>query len=188
MKRHIEVTEEEAEDFVATLKQAGIREHTTTELGSDAIIDIYENDRLHSEVWRMLKSGGQRISLTMRGRRQRSQEQNAAGSNAVAEVAEQTVDEDLKAAFAELARSWSTDTAHVSSPIKLMKHPAYQQIIGFGAPVLPLILRDLAESGRFWFPALNAITGENPVPDDAAGDIEKMTRAWIEWGRENGLA
>jgi hypothetical protein len=102
-------------------------------------------------------------------------------------VAEPNVDEGLKSAFDELALSWSTDTAHLSSPIKLMKHPAYQRIIALGAPVLPLILRDLSENGRFWFPALNAITGENPVPDDAAGDIERMTSAWIEWGRENGL-
>ena len=185
MKRHIEVTEEEAEDFVATLEQAGIRSHTTTELGSDAIIDTYENDRLHSEVWRMLNSGRQQISLTMRGRRQRSGEPDTAERNT---PAGQTVDKDLKTAFAELAHSWSADTAHLSSPIKLMKHPAYQRIIDLGPPVLPLILRDLAENGRFWFPALNAITGENPIPDDDAGDIERMTRAWIEWGRENGLA
>jgi len=185
MKRHIEVTEEEAEDFVATLKQAGIRGHTTTELGSDAIIDTYENDRLHTEVWRMLKSGRQRISLTMRGHRQRPGQHDNAGRNT---ATGQPVDQDLKTEFEELVRSWSTDTAHLSSPIKLIKHPAYQRLIDLGPPVLPLILRDLAESGRFWFPALNAITGENPVPDDAAGDIERMTRAWIEWGRENGLA
>jgi hypothetical protein len=105
----------------------------------------------------------------------------------IADVAEQNIDEGLKVAFEELALSWSTDTAHLSSPIKLMKHPAYQRIIGLGPPVLPLILKDLAESGRFWFPALSAITGENPVPDDAAGDIERMTSAWIEWGREHSL-
>jgi hypothetical protein len=96
-------------------------------------------------------------------------------------------DESLKGAFEELALSWSADTAHLSSPIKLMAHPAYRQIIALGPSVLPLMLRDLEESGRFWFPALSAITGENPIPDDAAGDIERMTRAWIEWGHEHGL-
>ncbi len=69
-KKHIEVTEEEAQDYVSTLEQAGIRVHTTTELGEKAIVDIYENDRLHSEVWRVLKMDGTpRISLTIRGRR-----------------------------------------------------------------------------------------------------------------------
>lgn len=68
--KHIELTEEEAEDYVATLQQAGLRVHTTTELGEEAVVDIYENDRLHSEVWRMLRIDGKpRISLTVRGRR-----------------------------------------------------------------------------------------------------------------------
>ena len=69
----------------------------------------------------------------------------------------------------------------------LMEHPAYRQIVGLGPSVLPLLLRDLAENRRFWFPALNAITGENPVPDDAAGEIGRMIEAWIEWGRERRL-
>jgi hypothetical protein len=68
-----------------------------------------------------------------------------------------------------------------------MRHPAYRQIIGLGPAVLPLLLRDLAESHRFWFPALNAITGENPIPDDAAGDVSRMANAWIIWGRERRL-
>jgi hypothetical protein len=89
--------------------------------------------------------------------------------------------------FAELARTWSADTAHLSSLTELMEHPAYRQIIGLGPPVVPLLLRDLQETGRFWFPALHAITGENPVPDDAAGDVRRMSEAWIVWGRRNGL-
>jgi hypothetical protein len=105
----------------------------------------------------------------------------------IAEVGEPVTDEELKVAFEELALSWSADTAHLSSPVKLMEHPAYHRIIALGPSVLPLMLRDLAESGRFWFPALSAISGENPVPADAAGDIERMTSAWIEWGHENGL-
>lgn len=68
-----------------------------------------------------------------------------------------------------------------------MEHPAYRQIIGLGPAVLPLLLRDLRETGRFWFPALHAITGENPVPDEATGDVRRMTEAWLEWGRQKGL-
>ncbi|PYQ29249.1 MAG: hypothetical protein DMF56_13345 [Acidobacteria bacterium] len=105
----------------------------------------------------------------------------------IAEAAEQTVDEGLKVAFEELALAWSTETAHFSSPMKLMEHPAYRQIIGLGSAVLPLLLRDLAEHQRFWFPALTAITGENPVPPDAAGNIGRMIDAWVEWGREKNL-
>ncbi len=68
-----------------------------------------------------------------------------------------------------------------------MEHPAYRQIVGLGPAVLPLLLRDLAESRRFWFPALNAITGENPISEDAAGDVEQMIDAWTEWGRNRRL-
>jgi len=105
----------------------------------------------------------------------------------LAEAAEGTIDDGLRVAFEELSLSWSTETAHISSTTKLMEHPAYRQIIGLGPAVLPLLLRDLAEKRRFWFPALSAITGENPVPDDAAGSIARMADAWIKWGRENDL-
>lgn len=105
----------------------------------------------------------------------------------IAEVAQHGTDEGLRVAFEELALSWSAATAHLSSPAKLVEHPAYRQIIGLGPAVLPLMLRDLAQTHRFWFPALNAITGENPIPDDAVGDVERMTEAWIGWGGANGL-
>jgi hypothetical protein len=105
----------------------------------------------------------------------------------IADVADRDIDEGLAVAFEELAQTWNAETAHVSSPIKLMEHPAYRQIIGLGPAVLPLLLRDLAESRRFWFPALNAITGENPVPEDAAGDVARMTDAWLAWGRDRRL-
>ena len=85
----------------------------------------------------------------------------------IAEVADQAVDDGIRIAFEELTRTWADETAHLSSPAKLLEHPAYRQIIGLGPRALPLVLRDLREHGRFWFPALAAISGENPVPDDA---------------------
>jgi hypothetical protein len=104
----------------------------------------------------------------------------------LAEAAGHRNDEDLRVAFEELVAAWSSSTAHLSSTAKLIEHPAYRQIIGLGPAVLPLMLRDLAESGRFWFPALHAITGENPVPDDAAGDVERMAGAWLDWAVRTG--
>ncbi len=105
----------------------------------------------------------------------------------IQDAANQTIDDGLRIVFEELALGWSEGTAHLSSPSKLIEHPAYRQMIGLGPAVLPLLLLDLEESGRFWFPALNAISGENPVTDDAAGDVERMTDAWLQWGRANGL-
>ncbi len=105
----------------------------------------------------------------------------------ITDAAHQRIDDGLRVAFEELALAWSQGTSHLSSPARLIEHPAYRQIIGLGPAVLPLVLRDLEERGRFWFPVLNAITGENPVPDDAAGDVERMSEAWLQWGRANGL-
>ncbi len=65
--------------------------------------------------------------------------------------------------------------------------PEYQGIIGLGAPAVPLILAELHREPAQWFWALKAITDEDPVPPDAAGDIGRMARFWIEWGIRKGL-
>jgi hypothetical protein len=65
-------------------------------------------------------------------------------------------------------------------------HPAYQQIIGMGPAAIPLILRDLQRRPDHWFWALTAMTGEDPVPPEDAGDMRKMAEAWIQLGRARG--
>lgn len=136
-------------------------------------------------------SGGARTVIAHGATAEESQQRATrfweARDRQLAAVAEQDLDDGIQVAFEELVTTWSAATAHLSSPLKLIEHPAYRQLIGLGPAVLPLILRDLAETRRFWFPALQAITGENPVPDDAAGDIERMSEAWIKWGRGNHL-
>lgn len=64
-------------------------------------------------------------------------------------------------------------------------HPAYQRIIALGRDVVPLLLRDLQVEPKYWFWALSSITGEQPVADDDAGDMERMTEAWLQWGRQH---
>ena len=34
------------------------------------------------------------------------------------------------------------------------------------------------------FVALMRITGEDPVPDEAKGDLDRMAEAWLSWGRD----
>jgi hypothetical protein len=63
----------------------------------------------------------------------------------------------------------------------------YQRIIGMGAPVVPLILEELRREPDQWFWALEAITGENPVPAGSAGKVREMAAAWLEWGKRHGL-
>lgn len=84
--------------------------------------------------------------------------------------------------FEQLAAEWKRETAHLSSPNAIAQHRAYQEIIGMGERAIPLILRDLQETGEQWFWALNSIAGESPILPGEFGNIEAMTRAWISWG------
>jgi len=63
----------------------------------------------------------------------------------------------------------------------------YQEIIGMGKPAVPLILEELQNEPDQWFWALEAITSENPVPPEAAGQVRLMAEAWINWGKQHGL-
>lgn len=99
---------------------------------------------------------------------------------------EATVDLELQRRFEKLAAEWREDTEFDSAPSALFMHPAYQEIIGFGPAVLPLLFRDLEETGSFWFWALRSITGENPIPQADRGDIPRVAEHWLNWGREKG--
>jgi len=96
------------------------------------------------------------------------------------------VDPKVETEFRKHAEKWSNETAHISSATELVLHPSYQRIIGLGPAVLPLILKDLAQEPKDWFWALKAITGGSPVAPEHAGNMRKMTDAWIKWGREHG--
>ena len=74
----------------------------------------------------------------------------------------------------------------LSDAHKIIEHPAFQEIIGMGQAVVPLMLRDLEERPRLWVWALPMITGTDPVPPTDAGNIAKMSEAWLRWGRANG--
>ena len=52
--------------------------------------------------------------------------------------------------------------------------------------VVPLLLADLEDNHTHWFGALRAITGANPVPVSAAGNIPKMAEAWLRWANDKG--
>jgi hypothetical protein len=96
-------------------------------------------------------------------------------------------EESLRQAFEALAAKWRRETMMLSSSSEKVLHPAYQRIIGLGPAVIPLVLRELEQHGGHWFWALRALTGENPVKLEDAGQVRKMTEAWLEWGRQWGL-
>lgn len=110
---------------------------------------------------------------------------------AARELARRFGSESPEAALAERFRTlrdmWRRDTASFSSTTRRVTHPAYQQIIGMGADVAPLLLRELATDPDHWFWALKAITGADPVRAEDRGRVKTMAEAWLRWGRAQRL-
>ena len=102
-------------------------------------------------------------------------------------VAEQTDQRANEQRFQRLASQWKSETVLHSKVSKRILHPAYQRIIGMGQSAIAFILRDLADNGPDdWFWALTAITDENPVSQEMAGNMRAMTEEWLKWGRQAG--
>lgn len=92
--------------------------------------------------------------------------------------------EELAKQFKELKETWIEETCYISSPEESSTHPAYQDIIGLGLPVVPFLIKDMKKNNTHWFWALRAITGANPVPDEHRGNISAMADDWAIWWKE----
>lgn len=88
--------------------------------------------------------------------------------------------------FQKLVKRWKADTINLSSLSSMTLHHAYLRIIGMGSSVLPLLFDELRKEPDHWFVALTAITGANPIETGDAGNVDRMTNAWLDWARENG--
>ena len=86
--------------------------------------------------------------------------------------------------FSRLANEWKESTSMLSSVTEIVMHPSYQQIIGMGPTALSPILVSMSQELGHWFWALNAITGENPIPIEHQGKIKEMTDDWLQWGKK----
>ena len=93
----------------------------------------------------------------------------------------------IRERFDELKDDWKSKTRHLSNTAQISLVFSYQQIIGMGPAVVPLILAELEREPDQWFWALEAITGECPIAQCDAGDVEASALAWVEWGRQKGL-
>ena len=94
--------------------------------------------------------------------------------------------ETLETRFRRLAAAWEEAVAYQSSSTVRNSHPAYREIISLGQAVVPLLLRDLEDNQTHWFCALREITGADPIPESAAGNIPEMVQAWLCWAKDNG--
>lgn len=93
---------------------------------------------------------------------------------------------DVALAFRALSDRWHDETDGLSSPSQIASSQSYLDIIALGSAVIPYILRDLESRGGFWYPALLALAGEWPVPEEANGIPRLMKSAWLDWGRRRG--
>jgi hypothetical protein len=101
--------------------------------------------------------------------------------NASAEPSVESVEERFK----RLACDWEEAVAYQSSTTLRNSHPAYRAIVALGPEVIPYLLRDMETNQTHWFAALREITGADPVPTSAAGNVPKVIQAWLDWGRDN---
>ncbi len=86
-----------------------------------------------------------------------------------------------------LLRTWRTETAPLSSSIRITAHPAYQELIALGKAALPALFSDLEQSHDGHLSrALTAITGAHPIPPEDRDRIRQIAAAWLRWARENG--
>jgi len=93
-------------------------------------------------------------------------------------------DEDsLENVFHENVDRWKVETVHWSSITRMIAHPSYLRIIGLAScgrnAVLRLLINELQNNPDHWFAALEAITGENPVPPNVS--FGEAVSSWIEW-------
>lgn len=93
---------------------------------------------------------------------------------------------DVRDRFRKLADQWKAESRYLSNTAQMAMLRSYQHIIGMGDQAIPLILEELRKEPDFWFWALEAITLEDPVLPAAAGKVEEMAKAWVEWGIQRG--
>jgi hypothetical protein len=103
-------------------------------------------------------------------------------------VAEAPPASPLQARFDELAAVWKRDTSRVSSLSEITHHHAYQAILRMGPQVIPLILVELRRQPLWWGPALERLTGENPVPPEDRGKPRRIAEHWLSWEKNRGPA
>lgn len=97
------------------------------------------------------------------------------------------VETNVRERFEQLKNDWKVQSRYLSNTAQMAMLWPYQQIIGMGSLAVPLILAELRRETDHWFWALEAITGENPVPAEARGNVSDAAESWLQWGRQKGL-
>jgi hypothetical protein len=94
--------------------------------------------------------------------------------------------EEQRQRFRELAQTWVEETAFFSSTWQTVGHPAFQELVGMGEAVIPLVLAEMDKGEAHWFLVLGQITGARPFRPEDQGKIRQIEEAWRRWAREQG--
>lgn len=97
------------------------------------------------------------------------------------------LDQYARMIFNAISKSWKNNTAHLSSSTEIANHEDMRillEIFGKAESLLPYILEDMQKGSVEWVHVLPVITGENPVSEENAGNIQKMADTWLEWGKD----
>ena len=80
---------------------------------------------------------------------------------------------------------WMDAIAFTSDSSKMVCHPAYKRIVSLGEPAIPAILQSLRKKPSLLAWTLFDITGVNPVRPSDYGKLDKITKAWLKWGKQH---
>ena len=86
-----------------------------------------------------------------------------------------------------LVSEWALGVGPTSSSTEITAQPAFRRIVAMGREAIPFLLREVKREPSLLMLALYEITGEKPVPARSRGKINEMAKAWVTWGKKNGL-
>lgn len=130
---------------------------------------------MSTQYWPSTATGNRRI---LRNRVTKS-------SAASAGVYTPSADDFMKSFYAVLQR-WERETASLSDPDLIRAHPSFAALVKHAPLALPLILSELRRRPSFLVWVLAAAYGNRMDAPRVAGNIRKVTDAWLSWGLTHG--
>ncbi|MEZ4885733.1 MAG: hypothetical protein R3E32_13450 [Chitinophagales bacterium] len=89
--------------------------------------------------------------------------------------------------FQLLAQKWKEESKFFSFTKDIVQTESYQAILKMGNTAIPFILKELEKKPKHWFYALKHLTKENPIQESSKGNLQLMTKDWMQWGKRNNL-
>ena len=91
-----------------------------------------------------------------------------------------------------LIRRWTNDVRYMSSFSDMVSHEDYIAISNKDHRAISILLKELQHRPHYWFDALQTLIKENlglnidPIKKEEWGDLHRMAKAWLDWGKRNG--